>query len=328
MKQLIFLISILGITSCAPQQKKQGVDYNSMVMAPATYRPQEISAYIHSQCYTCHSFTAPEKEGRVAPPLVAVKAHYLQAFPKRDEFINGLSQFVMHPSTQTSQMKGAISRFGLMPIQTYQDSMIARVAAYMYDYKIEEPSWFAAHWQNMNGESWKQIGITPPAVTSSDQNPGLSIALKAKQELGKNLMGQLQKNGVEAALEFCKLKAMPITNSLSKVYHATIKRITDKPRNPLNKAGNVELTYLQQFVSELAANKQSEGVTLKDSMYTQFYYPITTNNQCLQCHGSQKDILPEIKKLIDKLYPTDLAKGYGADQLRGMWSIKFSNKNE
>ena len=141
-------------------------------------------------------------------------------------------------------------------------------------------------------------------------------------------MGQLQQNGVEAALKFCNIKAMPITDSLSKIYHATIKRITDKPRNPLNKASDIELTYLQQFKNELAAHKQSEGITLKDSMHTQFYYPITTNNQCLQCHGSQKDILPEIKKLIDKLYPTDQAKGYDADQLRGMWSIRYKNMHE
>ena len=327
MKIYFYLLGFVAFLSCGnPNQMVP--DYSSWVRDSASYNEVQVAAYVRSQCYTCHSYTAPEKAGRVAPPLVAVKAHYLQIFPSRKEFINGLSHFVLHPSTEISQMKGAISRFGLMPIQAYQDSMIARVAAYMYDYKLEEPSWFAAHWQDMNGESWKQIGLTPPAVSTSDHNPGLSIALKAKQELGKNLMGQLQQNGVEAALKFCNIKAMPITDSLSKIYHATIKRITDKPRNPLNKASDIELTYLQQFKNELAAHKQSEGITLKDSMHTQFYYPITTNNQCLQCHGSQKDILPEIKKLIDKLYPTDQAKGYDADQLRGMWSIRYKNMHE
>jgi hypothetical protein len=54
-----------------------------------------------------------------------------------------------------------------------------------------------------------------------------------------------------------------------------------------------------------------------------FYYPIVTNSMCLSCHGTEKDIAPEVAKRIIKFYPMDKATGYAENQVRGIWSITF-----
>ena len=80
---------------------------------------------------------------------------------------------------------------------------------------------------------------------------------------------------------------------------------------------------LQQFVSELC--QQTERRCNFEGFHVhQFYYPITTNNgQSPQMPWFSKDILPEIKNGSTNYILQILAKGYGADQLRGMWEYKI-----
>ena len=54
------------------------------------------------------------------------------------------------------------------------------------------------------------------------------------------------------------------------------------------------------------------------------YYPIITNQSCLQCHGNtKKDIKPKVLEKIDLLYPKDLAINYKNNELRGIWVIEM-----
>ena len=137
-------------------------------------------------------------------------------------------------------------------------------------------------------------------------------------------MGAIQKKGTLAALDFCNIKAMPLTDSMATKHKATIKRVSDKNRNPNNKANAEELKYIAQFKTDLAAKKEIKPVVIEKENKVQFYYPIETNTMCLQCHGKQ--IKPEVSKQIMKLYPKDLAIGYNENEVRGIWSITFEKK--
>ena len=64
---------------------------------------------------------------------------------------------------------------------------------------------------------------------------GLKYALTTKAVLGKNLMKTIQKKGTLEAVTFCNKQAYPLTDSMSLVHNAIIKRVTDQPRNPSNK---------------------------------------------------------------------------------------------
>jgi nitrate reductase cytochrome c-type subunit len=61
---------------------------------------------------------------------------------------------------------------------------------------------------------------------------------------------------------------------------------------------------------------------VNDQVY--FYYPITTNAKCLQCHGvKERDIQPPVLTVLSTLYPEDKATGYEVDEVRGMWKVQF-----
>ncbi len=65
---------------------------------------------------------------------------------------------------------------------------------------------------------------------------GLGMAKSTQAELGKNLMGAIQKEGALGALEFCNLQAYPLTDSMAEVHNARIRRVSDRPRNQTNQA--------------------------------------------------------------------------------------------
>jgi len=145
-----------------------------------------------------------------------------------------------------------------------------------------------------------------------------NYAAEAQQLLGSQLKQKIAEGGPENALEFCNINAIPLTDSISKKYKVTIKRVSDKYRNPDNAANRQEIAVITTYKAMLAAGKMPEGL-LKDGYY---YSPIVTNAMCLQCHGTPgKELNSQTDKKIKSRYPEDKATGYGVDEVRGIFSI-------
>ncbi len=154
---------------------------------------------------------------------------------------------------------------------------------------------------------------------------GLQYALSTKAELGRNLMGAIQKKGLEKAITFCNERAYAITDSMARIHNANIKRVSDKPRNQNNKANGVESEYIERFKEIVANQNEIKPILVEEDNLVNFYYPITTNSMCLQCHGTvDKELNPETYKTIKGLYPNDKATGYDVNEVRGIWSITFN----
>ena len=228
--------------------------------------------------------------------------------------------------------------FGVMPMQAFPEETIEKIADYMYDFEIDQPEWFEDHFNeekgkhNGNGQG-KGMGQgkgkhQQQAQTSYEDLPygerGLKYALTTKAVLGKNLMGTIQKKGTLEALEFCNVRAYPLTDSMAVVHNASIKRVSDKPRNQKNKANNEELEYIETFKNLLSEKKEINPIVKESDNDVHVYYPIITNTMCLQCHGKiETNIKPDILKSLTLLYPEDRAKGYSENQVRGMWNVSF-----
>lgn len=144
------------------------------------------------------------------------------------------------------------------------------------------------------------------------------IAEETKKNLVTNLTQKISENGTENALEFCNVNAIPLTKQLEDQHNVTIKRVSDKNRNPDNAANETERKYIDFFKEQLALKQKLEA-KFDNGV---FYAPITTNSMCLQCHGSEKDIKPETLAKIKSLYPNDKAIGYQENELRGLMVIK------
>ena len=144
-----------------------------------------------------------------------------------------------------------------------------------------------------------------------------NIAEQTKKNLVGNLTKQISENGAEKALEFCNVNAIPLTQKLEAENGVMVKRVSDKNRNPDNTANETELKIIEQFKTQLAKNEELKA-TMENGI---FYAPITTNAMCLQCHGSEKEMKPEVLAKIKSFYPNDKALGYKENELRGLMVI-------
>ena len=85
------------------------------------------------------------------------------------------------------------------------------------------------------------FGCNSDQPTVEINNPELlsrskSLALEYSSTLKNNLKAAIVSDGVEGAIEFCSLHAVPITDSISKINTVEFKRVSHKNRNPHNKA--------------------------------------------------------------------------------------------
>lgn len=286
---------------------------------------------LETQCYICHSPTA-EMDELIAPPMAAVKAHYLLNKPSKGQFVQDIVSFVEDPSAERSKMPGAIARFGLMPLQKFPENALEEIADYMYDYKIAEPDWFAEHWKAGPGggiyrQQGKKLGAPGSQLPLTRQEQykekGIKITMEAQQLLGQTLMREIQQHGTLEALKFCNLQAIPLTDSVAGKYEVSVQRVSDRNRNPVNAANSEEKALIEIFKREMEAGSDPQPVLKIHGDSVDFYYPLVTNNLCLQCHGKQEDMDFAVKEKILELYPQDSATGYSENEIRGVWKIGF-----
>ena len=99
---------------------------------------------LEAKCYVCHNPTT-DHENRLAPPMIAVKTHYLNDDTTFEQFSEQIWNFVKAPSIEKTKMRGAVNRFGLMPYQEFKEEDIKLITEYIFYNTIEEPSWFKDH---------------------------------------------------------------------------------------------------------------------------------------------------------------------------------------
>lgn len=336
MKKAIVLtfLSIL-IFSCNTSKKKEYTAYEKNMEA----QKHPGKKLMETNCYTCHSPSASQ-EDRIGPPMIAIKKHYINKNTTKEQFIASMQSWIKNPNAEDAKMFGAVKRFGVMPKQAFPEETIFQISEYMFDFEIEQPEWFESHFNEEKGKGHgkgkgkgmgkeKAKGMQmQQAQTNFDSLPyserGLKYALSTKAVLGKNLMGTIQKKGTLEALEFCNVKAYPLTDSMSVVHNATIKRVSDKPRNQENQANNKELAYINSFKKDIKNKIEPKPIVDQVANKVHVYYPITTNAMCLQCHGKpEQDIKKPTLSKLTSLYPQDKATGYTVNEVRGIWSITF-----
>ncbi|MEZ4725112.1 MAG: DUF3365 domain-containing protein [Candidatus Kapaibacterium sp.] len=273
---------------------------------------------ISTSCFTCHS---PEREidfkARTGPPIYKIRQHYMREGITKEEFIADVTSFLKEPTEEKAKMKGAIRNFGLMPRMPLPDDDIRIIAEYLYE-------------NDMTAEQWGKAGkmaMSTDEHSTNYEELGREYAMGTKAVLGKNLMSAIKAKGTPYAVDFCNTRAFPLTDSMAKEYNVSIKRVSDKPRNPLNEANRDELDFIN-ILHKRIANGEELGSSVKESKGKIIsYYPIETNAMCLQCHGTpEKDIDKLTQTKINEKYPDDKATGYGLNEIRGIWVVEMEKK--
>ena len=98
----------------------------------------------------------------------------------------------------------------------------------------------------------------------------------------------------------------------------TFNNVSDRPRNPLQQADEVELAAMGWFREH--PKDELRFVSFENAAGEPFYLyarPIWIEPYCLKCHGEREQAPPTIRELYDTAY------GYQLGELRGLLSIKL-----
>lgn len=82
---------------------------------------------------------------RKAPPIIAVRKHYIGTYSDKLSFVNTIADWVENPDRNKTQMRGAIRRFGLMPKITVGRNDVETIATYIFEGEIDSPAGFQEH---------------------------------------------------------------------------------------------------------------------------------------------------------------------------------------
>ncbi|MEN8928595.1 MAG: DUF3365 domain-containing protein, partial [Flavobacteriales bacterium] len=310
---ILSTISFFGLTfllNCSETSTKEKQE-----AIPLQKEEVKALALLQSNCFSCHN---PEMgESRIAPPMFKIRDHYYDEETTRDEFVSNIFHFVNSPTEENSIMPGAVRNFGLMPKLSFKESDLKLMAGYLYDHDMESEDWYA-QW-----EFFKTMEPLPEEELSF-ADKGLNMVNGTKSTLGKNLMAAVKELGPAGAVEFCNIQAIPITDSMSQLYNAHIKRVTDKPRNPNNQANEEEIAFINQLKEDKANGIKTAPKVTQSNGKKLGYYAIETNTMCNKCHGEKESqISSDTYRKIVKLYPEDKAIDYKENEIRGIWVVEI-----
>lgn len=167
-----------------------------------------------------------------------------------------------------------------------------------------------------------------PEITEELKTALRSDAKTFMESLKSVLIKEIQTNGIMNAVSVCSDTAQILTNNYGVSKGIYIKRVSFKNRNPLNVPDDFESKVLKMFEEKFNKNQlkpESEYVELieQNGVYkVRYMKPIFVQPECLNCHGTEEQISPQVKNLINKVYPNDKAKGYKMGDLRGAVSIQ------
>jgi hypothetical protein len=164
---------------------------------------------------------------------------------------------------------------------------------------------------------------------SEDQVIGMrTTAMEFMKNLKGVLITQIQTNGVLQAVAVCSDTAQVLTNNFGVQKGVFIRRVSFKNRNENNLPDDFEKQVLSKFEllhQNKELNETTEYVEIVQEgefRYLRYLKPIVLQAECLNCHGSEADIMPEVRQLIAQEYTGDKAVGYKIGDLRGAVSLK------
>lgn len=104
-------------------------------------------------CNSCHGVEhGMDMSKRSAPPVFAVKMHYIGTYADKDSFVMAIADWLETRDADNSMMLGAVRRFGVMPEVKVTRDEAEKIAAFIYEGELESPAGFQQHYEEMHGK--------------------------------------------------------------------------------------------------------------------------------------------------------------------------------
>ncbi len=168
-----------------------------------------------------------------------------------------------------------------------------------------------------------------PATVERDRlmAMGKEVIQELATTLGSLLNKAIAEGGPVEAVKVCQLKAGPMTKSFNGGREGVnVSRTSLKYRNPQNAPDELDRKVLESWQHELEAGNSLPplSIELRDEDTAIVYKPIMLQAVCLNCHGAEEQLLPELKTVLDELYPQDKARGFKVGDLRGAFRVEMT----
>jgi len=105
----------------------------------------------------------------------------------------------------------------------------------------------------------------------------------------------------------------------------TIRNVSDRPRNPTNKADALEEQMIGYFNKNPHENEKMKLVQEGDEAFYFFSSPLRIEAYCLACHGKKGEVLPYISGRYDTAYDYTLGEVRGLTSIRIPKSVLFDS---
>lgn len=170
-------------------------------------------------------------------------------------------------------------------------------------------------------------GAQKPLNTETARAQAREAAAKLSEEIRGLLARELGAGGFTGAVKACSELAQERTREFARKSGTAIRRVSTRHRNPANAPDAYERRKLAEFERLLAKKElpaeSSETVTEDGRRILRYLKPLVVQGMCLTCHGAQEQIPAEVRRVLARRYPKDLATGYRAGELRGAISVKL-----
>lgn len=169
--------------------------------------------------------------------------------------------------------------------------------------------------------------ISSNVAVNNQEELVMDIINKTMKNLKSRLDIALKDGSVIAALEMCSIEAQDIT-MLNNTEKTSIKRISLKYRNPLNKPTKQEELILKSFEEKLLSGTNFNDLVFKQTNINYKEKTLTvmkaipTKGVCLNCHGTSID--KKVIRQIKIIYPDDKAIGFNLDEIRGAFVVRHT----
>lgn len=109
---------------------------------------EEGNELFKTYCDACHGMAGGmNMRQRIAPPIAAVRMHYISHYPDQPSFVNAITSWVEHRDPRKSLMRGAIRRFNIMPPISVKKEDSIKIANYIYSGQLDVPQGMREHIQ-------------------------------------------------------------------------------------------------------------------------------------------------------------------------------------
>lgn len=162
----------------------------------------------------------------------------------------------------------------------------------------------------------------PPKVVITEEMAAQWTS-EAFAALSGRLAEAISKGGHVAAIEVCSVEASDLMGEVAKSHGASIRRVTDRPRNPKNVADSRDVEVMEMMrkmleLDEMPGPVKENGVV---RLPIRIAMPL-----CLTCHGNEEtEIAAATLVAIRFRYPDDMATRYQLGELRGLWRVEMTD---